>query len=343
MSNAQVERVDAVQEGSRWIYSKPDAEQVRGWFKTQTLDEGLTHEPYLSGIVIIPATEKVKETRRRVSDGGYFTVELDIPTFTPYVKVDTRVSYFWHLVRQMNGESDDKYIGTIRPVAQRIFEDPASPYFNANLPAGFSWMLVRDSKEQVARYLVCETEVAIYRREDYAKVLRGEQSVPVRYGVDSKQTAVLSRKGWPDDFAIMKARTGSIGRALGVAGILVVGTGVSTAEDMQEMGTAAAGTTEDKPVTLPAIAGANADSTAGEAPVEQPMVERSQEEIDAELRTKAASLRDQMQRDAPDAWAAYVEWYTKERRFPPLDDLTGSALRGAVTKLERDLDAAKQS
>jgi hypothetical protein len=272
---------------------------------------------------------------------------LDIPTFTPYVKVDTRVSYFWDLVRKMNEDEDDKYIGTIRPVEQERFTDPASPYFNGNLPAGFSWFLVRDSKDQIARYLVAETEVAIYRREDYAQVLKGEQRMPVLYGRDSKQTAVLARKGWPDDFAMMKARTGSIGRALGVAGILVVGTGVASAEDMEEIGTAQAGTTtEDAPVTLPAIKGADADRTAG-APVTQqpePMVEREvpQAEVDAGLRDRAKALRETMQAQYPAAWKGYVEWYTEERRFPPLDELTGSALKGAVTKLERDLDAASQ-
>lgn len=348
MSNAQqVERVEAVREGSRWIYSRPNADQVREWFDTQAIYPGLTHEPYLSGVVIISSTEKIKETRRRTTDGGYFTVELDMPTFTPYVKVDTRVSYFWDLVRKMNEGEDDKYIGTIRPVSQQRFDDTASPYFNGNLPEGFSWFLVKDSKDQVARYLVAETEVAIYRREDYAKVLKGEQSVPVLYGRDTKQTAILSRRGWPDDFAIMKARTGSIGRALGVAGILVVGTGVASAEDMEEIGTAQAGTTDDKPVTLPAIQGADADRTAGQPATQQPapMVEREvpQEEVDAGLRDRAKALRETMQSLHPNAWKAYVEWYTEERRFPPLDELTGSALKGAVTKLERDLDASQQA
>src|SRR4051794_39174196 len=120
MSNAQVERVAAVQEGSRWLYSKPDGEMVADWFRTQTLHDGMSHEAYLSGIVLISSTEKVKETRRRVSDGGYFQVELDIPIFTPYVKVDTRVAYFWNLVRQMNAKAEepDRYIGVIRPVPQ---------------------------------------------------------------------------------------------------------------------------------------------------------------------------------------------------------------------------------
>src|SRR5437867_884139 len=95
----QVERVAAQQEGSRWLYSKPDGEQVASWFQTQTIDERLSHEEYLSGVVLIPATEKIKETRRRTTDGAYFQVELEIPTFTPYVKVDTRIAYFWDLVR----------------------------------------------------------------------------------------------------------------------------------------------------------------------------------------------------------------------------------------------------
>ena len=67
----------------------------------------------------------------------------------------------------------------------------------------------------------------------------------------------------------------------------------------------------------------------------------SPEEIDAQLRAHAVKLREELERDHPQVWEAYVQWYAGQRKFPPLDQLSGPALKGAVTKLERDLDAAK--
>jgi hypothetical protein len=86
-----------------------------------------------------------------------------------------------------------------------------------------------------------------------------------------------------------------------------------------------------------------AESTA-EAPQEAAQQRRGgpeAEPTDEELRERATALRAELEQASPEAWAAYVHWYTEERQFPALDQLTGSALKGAVVKLERTLDEAR--
>lgn len=339
----QPQVVPAVRDGSRWLYSPPPQDDVVTWFNEQHLHENMPHEPYLGGIVLIPASEKVKETRR-AANGNLMPFEYERIVYTPYVKVDTRIAYFWDLVRTLNGGTLlGDYVGVIEPVEQNVIRDERSPYFNANLPKGFSTYVVRNQNDAVSRYVVCTMRVAIYERQSYGAKLRGEHAMPLIAGEDSKQTAVLSRRGWADDFALMKARTGAEGRALGVAGILVVGTGVATAEDMQEAtsGSAEAGAAEDKPVTLPAVVGspvAQQAATAGQQPEEAAQPELTAEETDQQLRESAVRLRGELQSRDSDAWARYVAWW-QERGFTTLEELTGPALKGAVVKLQRDLDA----
>jgi hypothetical protein len=172
--------------------------------------------------------------------------------------------------------------------------------------------------------------------------------MPLLAGEDSKQTAVLNRRGWADDFAIMKARTGPTGRALGVAGILVVGTGVATAEDMQEAtsgrrrpGPSRRTSRSPCPPSSPQRRRADEAATAAEQPSEDAQPELTQEQQDQQLRETALRLRSELQSQHPEAWERYIAWW-QQRGHTTLEELTGPALKGAVVKLQRDLDEAGQ-
>jgi hypothetical protein len=160
--------VAAERDGSRWIYSKPPQDDVVAWFREQHLHADMEHDPYLGGIVLIPATEKVKETRR-MPNGMLTPFEYERIVYTPYVKVDTRIAYFWDFVRALNGgKLLGEFVGVIEPVEQKIITDEKSPYFNAHLPQGFSVYVVRNKNDTVSRYIVSTMRVAVYERQAYA-------------------------------------------------------------------------------------------------------------------------------------------------------------------------------
>lgn len=324
---------DAVRQGSRWLHAQPDEAEVRDWFDKQPLHEGMQHDRYVSGIVLIGASEKLKITARKANNEPYLK-EVEQAVFVPYVKVDTRIAYFHDYARHLSGDDPFKYIGVIEPVPQARIEDANSAYYNLHLPEGFTIMPVRNSNDSVSRYLVATYRVSIVEREfpDRRAILTG---------VGSKQ--VPQSRQYADDNAVMKAETGAIGRALGVAGILVVGTGVATAEDMQEQmaGPAGAGAASSEGAVLPPEAAPQAVSAAA-VPAEAPLtaLPATEEEDDDTLRKRALALQKEMEANHSDAWDAYREWW-QGRGFGRLSELSGPALRGAVVKLERDLDAAK--
>jgi hypothetical protein len=329
---------------------------VKEWFEGQPLHDGMTHGPYLGGIVVIAQEEKVKVTKKNAQDAT-IVLEEERAVFTPYVKVDTRVRYFRDYVELLNAPEQgehNQYVGIIQPVPQERISDPQSPYFNAHLPEGFTFFAVRQGNDSVRRFVVATFECAIYERQSYMERRNGQPPIAILQGRGSKQVAVnyKGQNAWADDAAIMKAETGAIGRALGVAGVLVVGTGVATAEDVQEAVSTAVGApgggTSDAPALPPVVDregqriagdGIEAD-TAAEAPQEAPGQPEA-EPTDEELRATATALRSELEQASPEAWAAYVHWYTEERQFPALDQLTGSALKGAVIKLQRSLDEVR--
>jgi hypothetical protein len=337
----------AERHGSRWYNEQPTEEQVRDWFFTQPLHEGMPHEPYLGGIVLISAKEKSQVQKENANGGTYFQ-EIERIVFVPYVKVDTRIAYFWNYVRHLNGGSlSGDYIGVIEPVEVPRMNDHTNSYFNGHLPDGYSMLPVRNENDSISRFLVATQRVAIYERESYAQKVAGKPSPPVLQGRGSKQTALAKR--WADDNALMKAETGAIGRALGVAGILVVGTGVATAEDMQEAqaGPTGAAAAAGEGATLPEdpipAEGEGVPAEAASPLATEQATPMSPQEADEQFRTQATKLQREFSESYPDAYAAYVEWW--KTRFPDmgLNQLTGPALKGAVVKLERDLDAAKQA
>lgn len=333
---------EAPQRGARWLHRHPTEDQVRAWFAKQPLHDEMPHDRYVSGVVLIGANEKSKVTKQK-QNGDLYVTEQEYATFTPYMKVDTRIAYWWDLVRLMNERADDdKYIGIIEPVPQRVIDSERSPYFNAHLPEGYSIHAIKNSDESVARFIVATWQALIYERESYARRINGSSDLPVLSGRGSKQVG-MARK-WADENSMMKAETGAIGRALGVAGILVVGTGVATAEDVQEARaaegtpvTATEGVPDPEVVDHAAPAAQGAGSGPGGPAVDQ---ETTPEQADDELRDKALGLQKEMEAVHPEVWEAYKEWW-RGRGFGTISELNGPALRGAVIKLERDLDAAK--
>lgn len=348
-----------LKQGSRWLYAQPDEPAVKEWFDGQHLHTGMEHAPYYGGIVLIGAKEKFN-TNFTAANGATMVREQERVVFTPYVKVDTRIAYFWTLVETLNirasvgPEDEDLYYGVIEPVEVPVVKDPASPYYNGHLPKGYFITAARGPGENaaVSRYICAQWEVAIYKRQSYLRYLDGKRAPAILRGVGTKQT--LLAKQYPDDNAIMKAETGAIGRALGVAGILVVGTGIATAEDIQEAQASGSMPTVNREgrevqAQLPGIVGNGDEAVPGQR-IEGPDVEgaavpaeKTPQDEDTERRERATALSIQMKEEYPEAWEAYLHWYRDERKFPSITELTGAALKGALVKLERAIDEARNA
>jgi hypothetical protein len=307
------------QEGSRWINERPTGEDVASWFKENVrLHDGLKHEDYVTGITLIPANEKAKEIVGYRDNGTPVIEERTNVVYTPYPRVDTRIKYFHDLIAANEG-----WFGLIEPV-----EVP--PQRHVTLPPGFFYQKVgvKDGKSQ--SFLCCTMKVTIYQRESFKENYSHQAKRLIREGnriLDAppatKAVAITNRYGDADIHAMMKAETGAIGRALGMAGMLVVpGAGVATAEDMGDV---------DAPAPQP---------VAEEAAPEQPGAASGP--TDDELREQAAGLVRQLQENAPDKFKEFTDW-AKERGLGRLADTTSPALRGVVRQLERKLDEAVEA
>jgi hypothetical protein len=293
-------------EGSRWRYARPTPQEVSEWFKTQPLDEGMRHEEYESGVVIIPASEKVKKQR---SDGRG-TEDVYEMTFTPYMRVDMRVLYFRRLAERRRLKP------VIEPVPAVRIDDTKSAYFNGNLGEGLWWHVVRGSDGAAVRYLAATWRVALYEPHKLAN----DEGAEIE-GVATKQVA-----GGADINGIMKAETGAIGRALAAAGILVLGTGLASAEDMQDL--------------------ASAGPAGGVEPLDtgrSPAVATDPEEERKQLIGRPAELEATMRARAPESWTSFAAWWDERKRAEGWANITSvptDALRGIIVKMERELDAA---
>lgn len=337
--------VEVIQEGSRWLHGPPTPQQLGKWFSEQPLHEGMDADRYVGGVVLIPSTEKVKRTRIK-NNGETYINEEEVAAYTPYVRVDTRIAYFRDWVAM-----HEDWVAEILPVPARVIENPDSAYFNAHIAdRGYAIHPIR-SGDAVTYYVACTMEVAVYERESYAAKLNGHKVRPVIQGQATKQVAMTRSHGtnrqaiYADDNCLMKAETGAVGRALGFMGILVVGTGVATAEDMEEATREQSGATPAPTADLPPVV--NREGEAVQAPQEaaQAVPAAVPEPVDpdaedARLRAHALELQNEMQEQYPDVWKAYMEWW-RSRSFGGLATLTGPALKTAVTKLERDLDGAR--
>jgi hypothetical protein len=186
--------------------------------------------------------------------------------------------------------------------------------------------------------------------------------------VAAPATKVVPVVAWEkvDPFAIMKAETGAVGRALGMAGMLVIpGSGIATAEDVQEAeqlpGRAMTGTSapETSDGALPEVEGAEEaqepaalpEPPADAPPAEQPPA-ANQEDLDAASDDR---LRELVERDLlalknehPEAYATMKTWWEDDRKLGELNrasiqGLQQPMLRGVVRKVRKTLEEARQA
>lgn len=306
---------EPVQEGARWRWHRPSGEQVAAWWATQPLDDGMQHEHYIGGVVLIPQSEKVRYT---MPDGG--SQERYEQVFTPYVQIGTRVGY----ARRLAEHRGLVYHTEAADVPRST--NPQSPYFNGNMPPGLWWHIVADADGKALRYLCATTNVGLYEPQSYTAKLSGRTALPALGGQGTKQVG-----GGPDMNQIAKAQTGAIGRALGVAGILVIGTGIATAEDMMELPGYGSTPVGPEQAQLPAIP---TEIPTGEIPPVDPAAQLDQ------LRSRAMALQTQLQERSPDAWKEFLAWFTERRQaegWDGLDTIPFEGLKGVVSRMERQL------
>lgn len=303
------------QEGARWRFHRPTSEAVAAWFGTVPLDEGMSHTDYIGGVVLIPQTEKVKHQTERGTQERYEQV------FTPYMQIGTRVGY----ARRLAEYRELIY----RPRAAQVprSTNPASPYFNGNMEEGLWWHVVMQDGVQV-RYLCATWVVEFFEPQSYGRTVAGQEPIPVLSGTGTKQVG-----GGADANGLMKAQTGALGRALAVAGILVVGTGIASAEDMMEYATAPAPSPQLPPPS---------EIAAGEEP---PPAANAAERL-AQLRSRALAAQAQLQEDAPAAWQEFTAWWGQragQEGWRSLNDVPAEALEGIVARMASLYDEAAAS
>jgi hypothetical protein len=333
-------------EGARWYNQRPSSEEIAAWFKDNVpMHEGMKPERYVGGLTLIPGKEYPEEAvaagRRQT-----FLKKVVNQVFTPYCKVETRVQYFWDLMAMK-----DEWIGMIEPV------EPMHDTGSRALPPGFFYANYKVEAKDVT-FVCCTMRVRVIEREGAEwvdvperwaggrKVGGGRvlQGIPVIESPPAtKMIPILTTTGYgqnarvsADPFMLMKAETGATGRALGLAGMLVVpGTGIATAEDMLEAASQGAPTAADgaADATLPEAPAApeEAPSGSGEADARSPL-----EVLQAEVTEKVAKLAE----DNPGAHEEFQRWAREDRGFKDLGSLNESQLRGVSRKLDRDLKAA---
>jgi hypothetical protein len=260
----------AEQHGSRWFHAPPAGEDFAAWFAANVkIHEGMEHAPYVTGCVMIGSQETYKRTIQK-ANGELVFLDSKRRVYTPYAKVETRVAYFWDL---MDTDGFDDVVGMIEPVPMASLNDPG--YVNYNLPPGF-FRIPIGLGGNIVSYIGCSMKVSMWdkgsimwvEREEVTRLPDGTettrpfhelQGTPVRvFPSATKMVPVLSRSDEEDPFAVMKAETGAVGRALGMAGMLVIpGSGVATADDMLEVDSITRGVTSDP--SLPAAPQAAAE------------------------------------------------------------------------------------
>lgn len=296
------------QEGSRWINVRPTGEEVATWFEENVeLHEGLDHGRYVGGITLIQATETIDVVSGANADGSPLISEEKHVVYTPYMKVETRVKY-WHDLLALHPEWRGEFV----PVHTERIETEG--YFNLNLPDHFFRLPVRVSEQKVASFVGASFKAVISER--------GSGKVVVEGAPGTKMVNLLARYG-EDPNAVMKAETGAIGRALGMAGILVIpGSGVATAEDVQEaQASERLSATGPDAAALPSETGTPTGRDA--------------------LLTMALGLISRLGSADPEKLKSFQEW-ARGRGFTSIHDLDELALRGVVTKLERELEGVPE-
>lgn len=328
---------EGVQEGSRWLHQKPTGAEVAAWFSNNVkIAEGLEHDDYVQGVTLIPQTEKVFGVRRVGSDLKSVQVDL-VQTFTPYAKVETRIAYFWDYVSSREG-----MIGVIEPApVQRISEGSLR---NEHLPPGFFIYPVQRPDGKWAQFLGCSMQVRIYERA----FRTGETGRCVLSSPAGTKIVATTNNYGEDPNVVMKAETGAAGRALGMAGMLVLpGSGVATAEDMQEaLSAQPAGVTAAPAAALPTDPPKDVPTAAPTEAQEPPAAPEGGggPATPSSLAEEAGEALATIQRDHPERMAEVNEWAAgRKLNLGDIGSLEDSRLRGVVKKLTgiRDKAAAE--
>lgn len=318
-------------EGNRWFNQRPTGVEISEWFASAIdFPQGLTADHYIAGVTMIPGKEKANEPWGLNSEGAPMFREIENLVFTPYVKVETRVQFYHDLMRA----NADEWLGVIEPIAP--------PQVDPYLPPGFSRLRVasgkKDAKVGVMPFITCTMKVTVYKRSSVkVREFRNTENGRVETRLEgetvidappaTKIVPVLSHWGDPDVHALEKAETGAVGRALGMAGMLVVpGTGVATAEDMREViaeeGQSNALRVEEE---SPAPEGSAAkDATA----------EPSHAELVALCTSTAQALRDADE----GAYTAFLAWVNEKGLSGKVATMKDADIKVLLKKAERDLE-----
>lgn len=319
-------------EGNRWVNTQPSGDDIAAWFKANVqIEEGLDGDHYVGGVTLIPSTEKSKEIVGWDAGNSPIIKPVYDLVFTPYMRVETRVKYFHDLM------AEREWLGVIEPIALEQ-QDP-------RLPRGFFFAATRTGEGREVRYIGCSMKVTVYERAsvEFQRVtidkrtgeedLRRTGKVIIDGAPATKMVPVLGYGAEADNFAIMKAETGAVGRALGMAGMLVIpGTGIATAEDMVEAG------------RMDESAAAGGSPEAAELPDDDsPVAGLGATELDDDdkLREQATRLIDEL-KEFPESHTEFMRW-AKERGHVRLSEVTSPALRGLVRKAENTLEDARKA
>jgi len=325
MATAQQQATDRVpegrQEGSRWINVAPTGEQVASWFSDNVkIAEELEGLNYVQGVTLIPNKMTVKEARLNEA-GSVVIIDVDQLVFTPYAKVDTRIAYFWDLMAARG------HVGVIEPAP--VPREAESGYKSNHLPPGFFRFPIQNpSDKKWVDYIGCSMQVRVYDPGEGYRPGSDLGRLVMCPPAGSKIVSTANKYG-DDGNSLMKAETGAVGRALGMAGMFVLpGSGVATAEDMQE----ALGLSSDLPPTAPGVGGTAAQLPGESAPADEP-------EAPAALGERASTLIGQLQADHPTAHEELQAW-ARGRKLR-LDRISETQLRGVVRKAEKLLADAQ--
>jgi hypothetical protein len=363
------------QVGNVWIGERPSGEDFASWFTENVkIHEGLDHADYIGGVVLIEQTGKIKKTVQNDDQSGFLIKEFARLEYTPYAKVDVRMKYLWDLC-----EVKRNWLGVVEPAGVPRID--AQGLANMNLPEGFFRYQAQDSAGKWTPFVACSMRVAIYDRNacrivEYVDPVTGEpkqkiMGVPIR--VAAPATKVVPVIAWEkvDPFAMMKAETGAAGRALGMAGMLVIpGSGIATAEDVQEAeqlpGRAMTGTSapETSDGALPEVEGAEeaqepaappeppADAPPADAPEEAKPPAESQEDLEAASDDRLRELVERdllaLREESPPQYDVMKAWWEEDRKLGELNRASIQALqqpmlRGVVRKVRKTLEEARQA
>lgn len=310
---AEPDQTGSRQEGSRWIGTPPTPDEFAKWFGDNvTIHDGLDATDYAPGITLISGKEKVKQ----INQGGGI-IEVERLVHTPYAKIETRVKY-WNAWLDLAAQ--DEVVGVIQPADVKRLD--VEGFRNDYLPPGFFRHPVKLNDGKFAHFICCSFRCRLLKADSVEeKFISGRPFVtgtPVREWPTG--TKMIPTLAWNkvDENAIMKAETGAVGRALGMASMLVIpGSGVATAEDMLEL--------QAGPSNAEGVEG------GGESDAQLPDAEQPGGEQD-EVRKRIAELFAKVLEDKPGKVEEIRAWATEKKI--DLDDLKEHQLRGVLRKLE---------